>query len=112
ILKPGGVKLAEAENIGPYMVFNLEESPGGFGHKLLVGYYQIDDTETLDTGFTVVIGFKSCPVEDIDIDTPYCIPTAKPTTGVLTLSIGAINDNADDVDSYHYLWVMGEMTAG
>ena len=103
--------MAEITTTGPYEVFSLPR-PTGHGLHGMVGYFQIDDTETFNSGFSVIIGVFTCEVEDRAADTPICNPTSKPTTGTVTLSVGALDDNAADAGSYHYLLIFGEMHSG
>jgi hypothetical protein len=98
--------MAEATHTAE-MMFGLRQPTGRGGGRLLAGLFQIDDTETIDTGMSFVHALVTCPVEDRAADTPFSCPTSAATTGVVTMSVGAWDDAAADSGSNHYVIAVG-----
>ena len=82
-------------------------SGAGKGHKLWAGYIQIDDAETLDTGLDTIEAAMFQFVGDVAATYHIVSPLSVPTTGTITMSVGATADYTDDASQNFYAIIAG-----
>lgn len=87
-------------------VFRLEPMLGK-GTGLLVGRWQIDDAETIVTGFNQILSLVVQDIGTASITHHLIAPTAHTTTGTLTFDVRDVNAYANGTGHTFYVWVVG-----
>ena len=79
----------------------------GKGHRLWCGQVQIDDGETFDTGMNTVEAALFQWVGNVAATYHVASAASVASTGIITMSVGQINDYADDASQIFFAMVVG-----
>lgn len=89
-----------------FVAFTLKPGGGG-GAKMLVGLFQIDDGETITTDFRDIIAVFFNTLANVAAAWHFASCASHPAAGVITTSVGAIGDYADDAGMNFYVMIIG-----
>jgi len=89
-----------------FVTYTLKPGGGG-GAKMLVGLFQIDDGDLITTDFRDIIAVFFNTAANVGAAWHIASAASHPGAGIITTSVGAIGDYADDTGMNFYVMIIG-----